>query len=62
MGKQTLFFFGSPNHQKKDCIKWIEYKKRKENANSTKEIVLQGNNSKLNNSSMARLGNADRFT
>ena len=59
---KLCFFCGSPNHQKKDCSKWIAYKKRKENANSTKEIVLQGNDSKLNNSSMARLGNVGHST
>ena len=38
------------------------YKKRKESSNSTKEVVLQGNNSRLNNSLMVGLGNVGRVS
>ena len=62
---KLCFFCGLPDHQKKDCIKWQTYKKKKEkkvsfreNVNSMKEIVLHGNNLTSQNLSMARLGNA----
>ena len=54
---RLCFFCGSPDHMKQGCLKWKEFKIKKEQGNNTQEIVLHSNKSHIEKSDMARVEN-----